>query len=101
MSCTKIEPQTRKLSLIEILTLLVRVSLNGHAYIGLYLTHACQKHFWKGRKISFSAHARYKMHGQKRQVEKVTKKKNVLNTQNTVPDSTLIFQNSAGGHFNF
>jgi hypothetical protein len=73
-SCTQIGPQTRKLLLIEILTFQVRVSLNV-IYIGLYLTHACQKHFWKGRKISFSAYARSIMHGQKRQVEKVTKKK--------------------------
>ena len=57
-SCTQIGPQTRKLSLIEVLTLRVRVGLIGHAYIGLYLTHACQKHFWKGRKIIFSTHAR-------------------------------------------
>ena len=71
-SCTQIGPQTRKLSLIEILTLRVCVSLNGHAYIGLYLTHKCQKHFWKGRKTDFSAHAHSKLHGQKRQVEKVT-----------------------------
>ena len=42
-SCTQIGPQTRKLLLIEVLTFRVRVSLNGHAYIGLYLTHACQK----------------------------------------------------------
>jgi hypothetical protein len=89
--CTQIEPQTRKLLLIEILTLWVCVSLNGHAYIGLYLTHACQKHFWKGRKISFSAHARSKMHGQKRQIEKVTKKKKVLNYP----------KYSAERHFNF
>ena len=40
---TQIGPQTRKLSLIEVLTFRVRVSLNVHAYIGLYLTHACQK----------------------------------------------------------
>ena len=65
-SCTQIEPQTRKLSLIEVLTLRVRVSLNMHTYIGLYLTYACQKYFWKGRKISFSAHARSVMYGQKR-----------------------------------
>jgi hypothetical protein len=65
-SCTQIGPQTRKLSLIEILTLRVRVSLNMHTYIGLYLTHACQKYFWKGRKISFSAHARSTMYGQKK-----------------------------------
>jgi hypothetical protein len=66
VSCTQIGPQTRKLSLIEVLTLRVRVSLNMHTYIGLYLTHACQKYFWKGRKISFSAHARSTMYGQKR-----------------------------------
>ena len=65
-SYTQIGPQTRKLSLIEVLTLWVRVSLNMHTYIGLYLTHACQKYFWKGRKISFSAHARSTMYGQKR-----------------------------------
>jgi hypothetical protein len=65
-SHTQIGTQTRKLSLIEILTFRVRVSLNVHAYIGLYLTHACQKCFWKGRKISFSAHARSTMYGQKR-----------------------------------
>jgi hypothetical protein len=65
-SCTQIGPQTRKLSLIKVLTLRVRVSLNMHTYIGLYLTHACQKYFWKGRKISFSAHARSTMYGQKR-----------------------------------
>ena len=52
-SCTQIEPQMRKLSLIKVLTLWVRVSLNGHAYIGLYLTHACQKHFWKAEKLIF------------------------------------------------
>ena len=44
-SCTQIGPQTRKLSLIEVLTLWVRVSLNMHTYIGLYLTYACQKYF--------------------------------------------------------
>ena len=65
-SCTQIGPQTRKLSLIEVLTLRVRVSLNMHTYIGLYLTYVCQKYFWKGRKISFSAHARSTMYGQKR-----------------------------------
>ena len=65
-SCTQIRPQTRKLSLIEVLTFWVRVSLNVHAYIGLFLTHACQKCFWKGRKIIFFAHARSTMHGQKR-----------------------------------
>jgi hypothetical protein len=65
-SHTQIRPQTRKLSLIEVLTFQVRVSLNVHAYIGLYLTHACQKCFWKGRKISFSTHARSTMYGQKR-----------------------------------
>ncbi len=70
-SCTQIGPQTRKLSLIEVLTLRVCVSLNGHAYIGLYLTHKCQKHFWKGKKTNFSAHAHSKLHCQKRQVEKV------------------------------
>ena len=64
--CTQIGPQTRKLSLIEVLTFRVRVSLNVHAYIGLYLTHACQKYFWKGRKISFFAHTCSTMHGQKR-----------------------------------
>ena len=53
VSYTQIGPQTRKLSLIEVLTLRVRVSLNGHTYIGLHLTHACQKCFLKGRKISF------------------------------------------------
>ena len=52
-SYTQIEPQTRKLSLIEVLTFRIHVSVNVHAYIGLYLTHACQKYFWKGRKISF------------------------------------------------
>ena len=57
VSCTQIGSQMRKLSLIEVLMLRVRVSLNGHAYIGLYFTHACQKHFWKGRKTDFSAHA--------------------------------------------
>ena len=66
VSYTQIEPQTRKLSLIEVLTFWVRVSLNVHAYIGLYLTHACQKCFWKGKKISFSVHARSTMYGQKR-----------------------------------
>jgi hypothetical protein len=66
MSCTQIGPQTRKLLLIEVLTLRVRVSLNMHTYIGLYLTYACQKCFWKGRKINFSAHARSTMYGQKR-----------------------------------
>jgi hypothetical protein len=50
---TQIEPQTRKLSLIEVLMFRVRVSLNMHTYIGLYLTHACQKYFWKGRKSTF------------------------------------------------
>jgi hypothetical protein len=64
-SHTQIGPQTRKLSLIEVLIFWVRVCLNVHAYIGLYLTHACQKCFWKGRKISFSAHARSTMYGQK------------------------------------
>ena len=66
VSYTQIGPQTRKLSLIEVLTFWVCVSLNVHAYIGLYLTHACQKCFWKSRKISFSAHARSTMYGQKR-----------------------------------
>jgi hypothetical protein len=66
VSCTQIGPQTRKLSLIEVLMLWVRVSLNMHTYIGLYLTHACQKYFWMGRKISFFAHARSTMHGKKR-----------------------------------
>jgi hypothetical protein len=65
-SCIQIGPQTRKLSLIEVLTLWVRVSLNMHTYIGLYLTYACQKYFWRGKKISFSAHARSTMYGQKR-----------------------------------
>ena len=65
-SYTQIGPQMRKLSLIEVLTFRVRVSLNMHTYVGLYLTHACQKYFWKGRKISFSAHARSTMYGQKR-----------------------------------
>jgi hypothetical protein len=70
-SCTQIGPQTRKLSLIKVLTLRVRVSLNMHTYIRLYLTHAFQKYFlngrnWNGRKISFSAHARSTMYGQKR-----------------------------------
>ena len=40
-SYTQIGPQTIKLSLIEVLTLRVRVSLNMHTYIGLYLTYAC------------------------------------------------------------
>ena len=62
-SHTQIGPQTRKLSLIEVLTFRVRVSLNMHTYVGLYLTHACQKYFWEGRKISFSAHARSIMYG--------------------------------------
>ena len=66
VSCTQIRRQTRKLLLIEVLTLRARVSLNMHTYIGLYLTHACQKYFWGGRKISFSAHARSTMYGQKR-----------------------------------
>ena len=44
-SCTQIGPQTRKLLLIEVLTLRVRVSLNMHTYIGLDLTYACQKYF--------------------------------------------------------
>ena len=65
-SYTQIGPQMRKLSLIEVLTLWVRVSLNMHTYIGLYLTYACQKYFWRGRKISFSVHARSTMYGQKR-----------------------------------
>jgi hypothetical protein len=65
-SCTQIGPQTRKLSLIEVLTLRARVSLNMHTYIGLYLTYACQKYFWEGKKISFSTHARSTMYGQKR-----------------------------------
>ena len=65
-SHTQIGSQTRKLSLIEVWTFRVRVNLNVHAYIGLYLTHACQKCFWKGRKIIFSAHARSTMHVQKR-----------------------------------
>ena len=66
VSYTQIGPKTRKLSLIEVLTFRVRVSLNVHAYIGLYLTHACQKYFWKSKKISFSAHACFTVHGQKR-----------------------------------
>jgi hypothetical protein len=66
VSYTQIGPKTRKLSLIEVLTFQVRVSLNVHAYIGLYLTYACQKYFWKGKKISFSAHACSTMHGQKK-----------------------------------
>ena len=66
VKCTQIGPQTRKLSLIEVLTLRVRVSLYMHTYIGLYLTHACKKCFWKGIKISFSAHARSTIYGQKR-----------------------------------
>ena len=65
-SYTQIGPQMRKLSLIEVLTFRIRVNLNVHAYIGLYLTYACQKYFWRGRKISFSAHARSTMYGQKR-----------------------------------
>ena len=65
-SYTQIGPQTRKLSLIEVLTFRIRVSLNVHVYIGLYLTHICQKCFWKGRKISFSTHARSTIYGQKR-----------------------------------
>jgi hypothetical protein len=64
-SHTQIRPQTRKLSLIEVLTFRVHISLNVHAYIGLSLTHACQKCFWKGKKISFSAHACSTMYGQK------------------------------------
>ena len=75
-SFTQIGSQTKKLSSIEVLTLWVLVSLNGHEYIQLYLKHTCQKHFWKGRTFSFSAHANSKLHGQKRQLEKVTKKKN-------------------------
>ena len=90
-SCTHIGPQIRKLLLIKVLTLQVRISLNEHVYIGLYLTHACQKHFWNGRKTDFSAHARSTMHGQKRQVEKVTQKKNVLNDP----------EHNAEWHFNF
>jgi hypothetical protein len=66
VSYTQIGQKTRKLSLIEVLMFQVRVSLNVHAYIRLYLTHACQKYFWKGKKISFSAHACSTMHGQKR-----------------------------------
>ena len=66
VSHTQIGPQTRKLSLIEVLMLWVRVSLNMHTYIGLYLTYACQEYFWRGRKISFSAYARSTMYGQKR-----------------------------------
>ena len=66
VSCTQIGPQTTKLLLIEVLMLRVCISLNMHAYIGLYLTHACQKYFWKGRKTDFSAHAHFTMHGQKR-----------------------------------
>ena len=66
VSCTQIRRQTRKLLLIEVLTLRARVSLNMHTYIGLYLTYACQKYFWRSRKISFSAHARSTMYGQKR-----------------------------------
>ena len=66
VSCTQIGPPTRKLLLIEVLTLRVCVSLNIHTYIELYLTYACQKYFWKGRKISFSAHACSTMYGQKR-----------------------------------
>jgi hypothetical protein len=63
----------RKLSSIEVLLLWVCVNLNGHAYIQLYLIHTCQKHFWKDKKIDFSDLTRSKLHGQKRQVEKVTK----------------------------
>ena len=62
-SHTQIRPQTRKLLLIKVLTFWVRVCLNVHAYIGLYLTHGCQKCFWKGRKISFSDHAHSTMYG--------------------------------------
>ena len=65
-SHTQIGQQTRKLLLIEVLTFRVCISLNVHAYIGLYLTHACQKCFWKGRKIIFSTHACSTMYGQKR-----------------------------------
>ena len=101
MSCTQIRPQTRKLSLIEVLTFQVRVSLIGHAYIGLYLTHACQKHFWKGRKTDFSSHARSQLHGQKRQFEKVTQKKCFKKPQNTMSASIVIFKHSARRHFNF
>ena len=50
---TQIGPQTRKLSLIEILTFRVRVCLNVHTYIGLYFTHACQKCFWRAEKLVF------------------------------------------------
>jgi hypothetical protein len=65
-SYTQIGPQMRKLSLIEVLTFRVRVNLNVHSYIGLYLTHVCQKFFWTGRKINFFSHARSTMYGQKR-----------------------------------
>ena len=65
-SYTQIGPQTRKLSLIEVLTFRVRVSLNVHAYIGLYFTHACQNAFGRVEKSVFSAHAHSTMYGQKR-----------------------------------
>ena len=61
----------RKLSPIEVLTLGVRVNLNVHAYIQLYLKHICQKHIWNDR---IYAHSRSKLHAQTRKVEKVTKK---------------------------
>ena len=62
-SCTQIRSQTRKLSPIEVLTLQVRINLNVHAYIQLYLRHICQKHIWNGR---ISAHSHLKLHAQKR-----------------------------------
>ena len=53
----------KKLSPIEVLTLRVRINLNVHAYIQLYLRHICQKQIWNGR---ISAHSRSKLHAQKR-----------------------------------
>ena len=74
-SCTQIRPQTRKLSLIKVLTLRICVSLNIHAYIGLYLTHACQKYFCKGRKTDFSVHAHSQCMAKIGKFKKVKKKK--------------------------
>jgi hypothetical protein len=68
----KSDHKWKKLSPIEVLTLGVRVNLNVHAYIQLYLKHICQKHIWNDR---ISAHSRSKLHAQTRKVKKSQKKK--------------------------
>ena len=124
VSYTQIGPQMRKLSLIEVLTFRVPVSLNVHAYIGLYLTHACQKYFWKAEKSFFLLmHVPQCMakRGKLKKVKKKKKKKkkNVLNNPKCsvgrhsnfskqcqpaliylilVPTSTRILKHSAGQH---